>query len=114
MVIWLDIHLSPAIGQWLTATFGIECRAMRDMGMQRFPDEAVFHAARQAAAVVMTKDEDFVRILERLGPQPHVIWLTCGGTSNGRLREILSRAFPSAMSLIGSGEPFVEIGNAVS
>jgi predicted nuclease of predicted toxin-antitoxin system len=37
----------------------------------------------------MTKDSDFVDLVERLGPPPQIIWLTCGNTSNLRLREIL-------------------------
>jgi predicted nuclease of predicted toxin-antitoxin system len=39
---------------------------------------------------VMTKDSDFVDLVERLGSPPQVIWLTYGNTSNARLRHILS------------------------
>jgi predicted nuclease of predicted toxin-antitoxin system len=112
VLIWLDIHLSPATGRWLASTFGVECRAMRDLGMQRLADEAVFQAARKAGATVMTKDEDFINLLERLGPPPRVIWLTFGNTSNSRLCEILAKAMPPAISLLDGGEPFVEIGGA--
>lgn len=114
MLIWLDIHLSTAIGTWLSASFGVECVAMRDMGMQRTKDDAVFAAARRADAVVMTKDEDFIKLLERHGPPPRVIWLTCGNTSNAELQKMLTKAMPSALALLEVGESFVEIGNAVA
>ena len=32
MIIWLDAQLPPSIATWLTATFGIESHAVRDLG----------------------------------------------------------------------------------
>lgn len=58
---------------------------------------------------MMTKDSDFVKLLEELGPPPQVIWLTCGNTSNARLKQILTKALPQAVILLESGEPLVEI-----
>ena len=57
----------------------------------------------------MTKDRDFVDLIERLGPPPQVIWITCGNTSNAVLQRILSVALPKALALLESGEPLVEI-----
>lgn len=57
----------------------------------------------------MTKDSDFVDLVDRLGSPPQIIWLTCGNTSNARLREILSSVLPKALELLRSGEKLVEI-----
>jgi predicted nuclease of predicted toxin-antitoxin system len=57
----------------------------------------------------MTKDSDFVDLVERLGAPPQIIWLTCGNTSNDRLREILSSTLAEALDLLSSGEKLVEI-----
>jgi predicted nuclease of predicted toxin-antitoxin system len=57
----------------------------------------------------MTKDADFVRLLEEFGHPPQVIWLTCGNTSDDALRRILTGGLPRAISLLQSGEPLVEI-----
>jgi len=57
----------------------------------------------------MTKDRDFVEMLQRLGPPPRVLWGTCGNTSNARLREILSSALPAAIVRLEAGESLVEI-----
>ena len=90
----------------------MECPAVRDLGLRDAKDLSIFLAARDAGAVVMTKDRDFVDLLENLGSPPPMIWVTCGNTSNARLREILTSALPTAMRLIESGESLVEIGDA--
>ena len=44
------------------------------------------------------------------GPPP-VLWVTCGNTSNARLREILTKSLPPALELLRRGEPLVEISD---
>lgn len=109
MTIWVDAHLSPAIAAWITSTFGIEAIALRDLGLRDAEDPEIFEAARAQNAVVMTKDSDFVDLVERLGSPPPIIWLTCGNTSNAKLREILSETLPRALELFAAGETLVEI-----
>jgi predicted nuclease of predicted toxin-antitoxin system len=48
-------------------------------------------------------------MVERLGPPPMVIWLTCGNTSNAALRGLLKTTLPKAMDLISKGDKLVEI-----
>lgn len=103
MTIWVDAQLSPAVATWLSGTFGVQSIAVRDLGLREATDRAIFLAARTASAVVLTKDIDFVRLLTELGPPPQVIWLTCGNTSNARLKQILAKALPGAVSLLKSG-----------
>ena len=109
MTIWVDAHLSPAIAIWITNTFRVEAIALRDLGLRDAEDPEIFEAAKAQKAIVMTKDSDFVDLVERLGSPPQIIWLTCGNTSNARLREILSEMLPIALKLLGSGEALVEI-----
>jgi predicted nuclease of predicted toxin-antitoxin system len=40
-------------------------------------DCSAHRAARPAGAIVMTKDVDFVQLVERFGPPPSLIWLSC-------------------------------------
>lgn len=109
MIIWVDAQLSPVIASWVTKTFALTAYAVRDLGLREATDRQIFLSARGASAVVMTKDGDFVRLLEELGPPPQVIWLTCGNTSNAHLKQILTGALPRAVKLLESGEPLVEI-----
>ncbi len=114
MTLWLDAQLPPSVAAWIRATFDLECLAVRDLGLRDAKDPAIFLAARAAGAVVMTKDQDFVDLLRRQGPPPSMIWLTCGNTSNARLREILATVLPTAIRLLESGESLVEIDDAPS
>ena len=109
MIVWTDAHLSPALAPWLAATFGIEAAAIRTLGLQEAEDSAIFEAARVAGAVLMTKDSDFVALVERLGPPPQIVWLTCGNTSNEMLRLLLATAWPRVSALLQDGEPLIEI-----
>ena len=69
----------------------------------------IFHAARDANAVVMTKDSDFVRMLEVEGPPPQVLWVSLGNTSNARMLALLEVTFARAAQLLAAGEFLVEI-----
>jgi len=109
MTIWVDAHLSPAIATWISTTLEIEAVALRDLGLRDAEDTEIFQVAKAQRAILMTKDSDFVDLVERLGSPPQIIWLTCGNTSNARLREILSETLPRALELLAAGETLVEI-----
>ena len=80
--------------------------------MQRAKDREVFRAAQETGAVIITKDSDFPRLLERMGPPPRVARITCGNTSTARLKQVLQTALPAALKLLEQGEPLVEISDA--
>jgi len=46
MIIWLDAQLPPSAAAWIPATFGIEARAVRDLGLRDAKDPPIFQAAR--------------------------------------------------------------------
>jgi len=108
-MIWVDAQLSPAVAKWIATEFGHPAQSVRDLGLRNAKDRQIFDAARQANAMVLTKDLDFVELVERLGPPPGVIWLTCGNTSNAALRVILKPTLPRAIELLGRGDKLIEI-----
>lgn len=110
MTIWIDAQLSPAISVWIGDNFDVQAFAVRDLNLRDSEDEEIFLAAKQTDVVVMTKDKDFVSLFERLGSPPKIIWLTCGNTSNARLKEILTATLNDAIELLQNGEEIVEIG----
>jgi predicted nuclease of predicted toxin-antitoxin system len=111
MTLWLDAHLSPRIARWVSETLGFTAMPVRDLRLRESEDEQIFFAAREANAVVITKDSDFVELLERHGSPPKIIWLTCGNTSEEALKQIFSSALPEAARLLDAGDDLVEIGN---
>ena len=114
MRLWLDAQLPPSLAAWLGASLGLEAVAVRDIGLRDASDEQIFRAAREADAVVMTKDADFVTLLEQHGPPPRVVLVTCGNTSNARLREVVTSTWRDVSSLLAAGEPLVELGDRPS
>lgn len=82
MTLWLDNQLPPALAGWIREALAIDCPSVRDLNLQRASDPEIFTAARQANAVVMTTDADFVELPDQHGPPLQVILVTCGNTSN--------------------------------
>jgi len=109
LIFWIDAQLSPYLAQWISSEFAVEALPVRDLGLRDAKDREIFLAAREAGAVVLTKDSDFVLLLEQLGSPPQILWLTIGNTSNAHLKEVLSRSFASAQELLLRGEALVEI-----
>lgn len=109
MMIWVDAQLSPAIAVWIENNFNVKAIALRDLGLRDAEDEEIFREAKNANAVVMTKDGDFVSLLDRFSSPPKIIWLTCGNTSNANLKIILLKTLQSAIDLLEGAEEIVEI-----
>jgi len=112
MKIWVDAQLSPTIAAWINRTFDdIEAESVRALGLRDANDPDIFEAARKADVVVMSKDDDFIQLIEQRDTPPKLLWITCGNTSNARMRVILSKTLPKAKELLESGENIVEISD---
>lgn len=112
MKIWIDAQLPPTLANWLSATFGLEASALRDLSLRDAQDIEIFEAARAENAVIMTKDSDFIDLVCRLGTPPQILWLTCGNVTNRNLRQLLSATLPDALEQLQQGTMIVEISNA--
>ncbi len=112
MIIWIDAQLSPSIAAWINRSYqNIQAQSVRSLDLQRADDKTIFDAAKQADAVIMSKDSDFLQLVDQFGSPPQIIWITCGNTSNSRMRAALAKSLGKAVTLINSGEPIVEIGD---
>lgn len=112
--LWIDAQLPPALAGWLAATFGVDATHVDALGLLAADDRVIHAAAREAGAtVVLTKDDDFVQLLDRHGPPPQVIWLTCGNVRNAELRVLVLSAWPRIAALVARGEPLVELSRRV-
>jgi len=111
MKIWVNAQLSPALANWIAKNFSVEAIAVRDLKLRDATDQEIFDAARDARAVVMTKDSDFVDMVNSRGAPPQVIWLTCGNTSNAYLKKTLFKTLAQAIAILESGEKIVEIND---
>lgn len=97
MKMWIDAQLPPTLANWLSATFGSEATALRDLSPQDAQDIEFFEAARTENAVIMTKDSDFIDLVCRLGVPPQILWLTYGNVTNRNLRKLLTATLPDVL-----------------
>jgi predicted nuclease of predicted toxin-antitoxin system len=67
----------------------IESCHVGNLGLLAATDSEIFAAARAAGAAILTKDRDFLDLVERHGPPPFIIWITSGNTSDSALIRIL-------------------------
>ncbi len=109
MKFWLDAQLPPSLAAWMAQQFSVEAQALRDLGLREAADIEIFQAAKQPGVVIVTKDRDFVELVQRMGAPPQVLWLTCGNLTNTHLRQLFVRTFPQALQLLTEGEIVVEI-----
>ena len=59
--VWIDAQLPPALARWLAQEYGVDASHVNDIGYLGADDPTIFAAARAGgAAVVVTKDDDFV------------------------------------------------------
>ena len=65
MILWVDAQLSPALAPWITQQFGIEAYSAKSLGYRDATDWAIFQTAREAGVAVITKDADFVHLLDQ-------------------------------------------------
>ncbi|MGM0589444.1 MAG: DUF5615 family PIN-like protein [Bacteroidota bacterium] len=112
MRIWIDAQLSPAIAAWINRNFEqIEAESVRAVGLREALDQEIFKQAKTQQVVVMSKDSDFIKLIEQHGPPPKLIWITCGNTSNAKMRKILRQTLLKAKELLEQGEAIVEISD---
>jgi predicted nuclease of predicted toxin-antitoxin system len=113
MTFWLDVHLDPRLASWMESQFGCVAKAFDGLGHRKTADHVIFESARQAAdVVIMTKDVDFVNLVQQRGKPPQIVWLTIGNTSTPVLQRIPRGVFPDILKRLEAGEAFVEVAHA--
>jgi predicted nuclease of predicted toxin-antitoxin system len=99
------------LARWLGEAPKVEATHTFELGLLGASDAVIFAAAREAGAVVVTKDADFVELVDRRGPPPQVVWVTTGNVANAALRALVTAAWPRAVEMLRAGEPLVELGD---
>ena len=108
--VWLDAQLPPALALWLRENYSLQAFSLRELGLRDEDDAVIFNEAKKRGCILISKDSDFVDLVQRLGPPPQLIWVTCGNVTNANLKAIFSAVFRQALNLLAGGEAIVEIG----
>jgi predicted nuclease of predicted toxin-antitoxin system len=110
MELWIDAQLSPSLALWINQlNKGVNAQSLRALGLRDEDDHVIFHKAKSKNAVIMSKDADFIKLLEQFGPPPQIIWITAGNTSNAHMRELLKKHLPTIVEMLIKGEKLIEI-----
>jgi predicted nuclease of predicted toxin-antitoxin system len=110
-MVWIDAQLPPVLARWFRDEHGTDAVHVDSLGLRHARDAEIFAAARAASGsvVVVTKDDDFLKLLDLHGPPPQVVWVRCGNVTNLQLRRILDEAWSGVLELLIAGEPLVEL-----
>lgn len=111
MKVWLDAHLSPAIAKFLNEEFNVEAYSLRGLGLRNCEDDELFNKAKKEDVIFVTKDEDFLDLLDRFGSPPKIIWLRVGNTSNDEIRKVFRNSWDNILKLLDAGNDLIEITN---
>jgi predicted nuclease of predicted toxin-antitoxin system len=107
--VWVDAQLPPRLARWIAARGEVPAFHVFDLGMVTTADSTIFERARATGVVVVTRDRDFLALLDHHGPPPAVVWVNLGNCSNATLLARFEQHWDAVVRLIDSGEPLVEL-----
>ena len=97
MKLLLDENLSPRLVERLNDLYP-DCVHVREVGLERAPDEAVWNYARANAFTIVTQDADFGERSVLLDSPPKVIWLRRGNCSSSEMETILRAQYAAVVA----------------
>jgi predicted nuclease of predicted toxin-antitoxin system len=101
----VDAQLPPQLAGWLKAR-GHEAEHVGDrLGLLASDLAIVAHAA---LGVIVSKDADFVSLLESQNNPPQLLWIRIGNTTNRALFDELDKQWPRIEAELHRGAPIVE------
>lgn len=102
----VDAQLPPGLCSWLEAR-GHQAEHVSTIGLGAASDNAIANHVDTARSVLITKDEDFLRL--RLPDRFGVLWLRCGNTTNKALTAWLELRWDEIERLLAEGEGLIEV-----
>jgi predicted nuclease of predicted toxin-antitoxin system len=104
----VDAQLPPALAEWLR-TMGHVAEHVRDLPLLEANDLAIRAFALRTSAVLVTKDRDFVAIVDPPSESIQVVWVRTGNVSNEELMERLHASWPALFEHLTAGVQLIEL-----
>lgn len=105
----VDAQLPIALARWLSSK-GLEARHVFDLGLYHAPEAEIWHRAKEEALIIVTKDDDFRLLADRLERiPPQVVWVRLGNCRKQALLTAFESVLPQLRAALESGERIVEI-----
>tara|TARA_R110000787_G_scaffold20671_1_gene61546 strand:- start:1519 stop:1848 length:330 start_codon:yes stop_codon:yes gene_type:complete len=103
----VDQQLPPVLADWLRGQ-GWQAVHVRDLGLASASDIAIWTEAQRDQAVVISRDDDFVGLAQRMGGA-RVVWVRLGNCTNATLLATIEVHWPGIAARLDAGEVLVEL-----
>lgn len=103
----VDQQLPPLLAEALKDA-GHDAVHIRDLGLSTASDHAIWAEARQTMTVVISRDEDFVRLVRDPGGA-RLVWIRLGNCTNAHLLATIQAAWPAILTRLDEGEVLIEV-----
>jgi predicted nuclease of predicted toxin-antitoxin system len=103
----VDAQLPPALARWLRER-GHEALTAKDAGLRDSDDTEICAYALTQDAIIVTKDEDFVR-LTSAADRPRILWVRIGNSVNRILLARFEDAWAEVETHFAAGARLVEL-----
>lgn len=104
----IDAQLPPALARMLTGR-GHEAEHVNDIGPGDAPDRELWQYALDHQAVIVTKDEDFARMVAVGDESPTVVWVRVGNTRRDALLAWFEPLIEQIVSMVERGDHLIEL-----
>ncbi len=107
MRVLVDTNLPPALAQWLRER-GHEAEHAALILSPNADDESIWAHAVSMAAIIITKDTDYLDLAARVGGAA-VVLVRCGNLKLAPFRSWFDARWPAAEDLLRLGENVIEL-----
>jgi predicted nuclease of predicted toxin-antitoxin system len=104
----VDNQLPTALARWL-ASRGYNAMHVLGVGLTDATDRAILNYAISNESVVVSKDEDFSRLIAEADSPLCVVWVRLGNCRTRALLEAFDSAFPQITASLEAGIRLIEI-----
>ena len=111
MLFLVDAQLPVSLAEWFRSK-GVEATHVAELGMRYASDWQIWRYAEQNAAkgcAIVTKDEDFVFLIDNTAIDRRVVWVRIGNCSNRDLLVAFESAWPALEAGLLDGTRIIEI-----
>ena len=103
----VDQQLPPLLADWFRDQ-GVDAFHVRDLGLTGAADTAIWTEAMRDDAVVVSRDEDFVRLLrDRAGAR--LVWIRVGNCTNAALLAMIETNWLAIRQRLADGDRLIEL-----
>ena len=104
----VDNQLPRALALFL-ASHGHSAQHVIDLGFDEAADVELWRHARENDMILVSKDEDFFHLANRVGDEGKLVWVRIGNCRRQVLIEAFDHALPQIASAFAEGYCIVEV-----